>query len=197
MVENNTSQDVTSEVLLVCSFDNCTEENVHKCKKCDRAFCVMHANIFSPNFCQDCFKGLSSVEEKFHRVFDDYDTKTQKVVTIKQTNTRYYMDGPDWPFLNIWIHQLSEEQLRTLWIFHHSVMRLIEAENEVRKVRKAKKLREEQLANPVMTTTTVKKDRTVKVTKAVDSAEDVRKKLKKQGLPDAVIEQMVKMLGAV
>lgn len=193
--DKNQSKDInvdniSDDKVLICSFDQCSEQNVHKCRKCERPFCVMHSNKFSPNFCQECFKNLNAVEEKFHRIFDDYDTKTQKLIVTKETHTRYYMDGMDWPFVQLWIHELSDDDLRTWWIFHHSIMKSIEAENEVRKIKKAKKLREEPTPKFV-TTVKTKKDTTVKTTKPLDSEEDVRAKLKKQGLPQMVIDLMI------
>lgn len=189
------SNEPINDKILICSFSNCGEQNVHKCRKCERPYCVMHSNKFSPNFCQDCFKNLSAIEEKFHRVFDDYDTKTNTLTVHKQTNTRYYMDGADWPFVQLWIHELSDDELRTWWIFHHSVMKSIEAENEVRKVRKAKHERENPTIR-LVSSTQKKGNTTTKVTKAVDTPEQLRTKLKKQGLPDAVVEMMIKtMLG--
>lgn len=205
MDDNITSGDVSGKVssegsnqtesndqILICSF-NCSEQNVHKCRKCERPFCVMHSNKFSPNFCQDCFKNLSAVEEKFHRTFDDYDTKTDKLTIHKQTNTRYYMDGADWPFVQLWIHELSDEELRTWWIFHYSIMKSIEAENEVRKVRKAKHERENPSVKFV-SSVQKKSNSTTKVTKAVDTPDQLRAKLKKQGLPDTVIDMMIKTM---
>jgi hypothetical protein len=178
---------------ITCSFSQCTDEHVTECRKCKRPFCVIHANRFTPNFCQECFKHLSAVEEKFSRVFDDYDTKTNTVTIKKTTNTRYYMDGIDWPFLGVWIRNLSEDELRIWWIFHFSVMKLIETENESRRVEKYRKLRDQSVGLISKTQTTSKG--TTKITKPVDTADDVRKKLRKQGIPENIIEMMVKTMG--
>lgn len=197
MSEDITDTQESSSKLATCSFDNCTEEQVTKCRKCDRLFCVMHSNKFSPNFCQSCFTNLAAIEEKFNRVFEDYDTKTDTVQIRKETHSKYYMDGMDWPFLGLWINKLSDDELRSWWIFHFSVMKLIEAENETRKVRKNQKLREQGigLITGVKTKTTTTVTRTT--TKMSDTPEQVRAKLKKQGVPDNIIDMMIaQMKGA-
>jgi len=51
------------------------------------------------------------------------------------------MDGYGLAFLGLWINRLSDDELRAWWIFHFSIMKLIEVENETRKVKKARRLR--------------------------------------------------------
>jgi|SRR5579859_229510 len=178
------------ENIITCAFDRCSEMDVHNCKKCGRPYCIMHSNRFSPNFCKECFTNLACIESKFTRTFEDYDEETDKTIVTRESCTKFYMDGPDWPFLTAWIDSLSDSELRTIWNFHFFVMKTIEAENEVRKIKKAKKLRE--MPTPVSTKTTVKLTKTVQVT----TADDLRKKFKKQGLPDAIIDQMILAMGA-
>lgn len=173
-----------------CSFQPCTEEHVTKCRKCQRVFCVIHANHFSPNFCQDCFKNLSAVEEKFNRVFEDYDTKTEIVTIRKDIRTRYYMDGMDWPFLGVWIKNLTDEELRSWWIFHFSVMKLIEVENETRRVTK-RNVQKQQTPHLISKMNVMSNGTKVKVTKAPDTADQVRAKLRKTGIPENLIDQMI------
>lgn len=172
----------------ICKFNNCSEQNVKNCKKCGRAYCIMHANRYSPNFCKECFTNLSVVESKFLRTFEDFDTDTDKLIVTKESCTKYYMDGPDWPFINTWIDSLTDDELKSLWNFHFFIMKTIEAENETRKIQKYKKLREQP--TPKLISQVTKKT----VTKIADTEEDIRKKLKKQGLPDIIIEQMIKAM---
>jgi hypothetical protein len=200
MPENNntTTSSIEQNTVLTCSFTPCTEENVHTCRKCNRTYCVMHSNNFSPNFCQACFRNLQAIETKFNRVFEDYDTKTSTITIRRETHAKYYMDGMDWPFLGLWINRLTDDELRAWWIFHHSIMKLIEVENETRKIKKAKKLREQSIAiGGLVSKTTKTTSGTVRVIKTADTAEDVRKKLKKQGIPDTIIESMIKAMGVV
>lgn len=180
---------VTPDTHITCAF--CTEQEFRKCRKCNRNFCIMHANRFSPNFCKECFANLSPIESKFTRTFEDYNTKTEQVVITKESCTRYYMDGPDWPFVGVWIDSLSDDELKGIWNFHFFIMKMIEAENENRKIKNAKRLRE----TPVPITAKIVTQTTKKtVTKQQDTPEELRKKLTKQGLPAAVIDMMVKAM---
>lgn len=183
----------TVDKLLICFFD-CTEQNVKLCRKCNRPFCIMHSNTFTPNFCKDCFKDLAIIEQQFKRTFDHVSDNGQKR-TVVEERTRYYMDGPDWPFITPWIHTLDDVQLKTLWVFHHSIMRLIEVENETRRIEYNRKQRESQPSTRLITqSTTSSSGGKTRVTKTADTPDDVRKRLKKQGIPEAIIETMIKAM---
>lgn len=184
--------EITTDSLITCKFDNCTELDIVYCRKCNRPFCIMHSNRFSPNFCKECFSNLASIEDKFTRTFEDYDSKSDKVTITRESCTRYYMDGPDWPFLQVWIDSLDDNQLKAIWNFHFFVMKTIEAENEVRKIKKLKVLRETPVPR-IQKATKIKS--VITKTVQIDTAEDLRKKFKKQGLPDAIIEQMITAMG--
>lgn len=183
---------VASTPALQCSF-SCSEQDPQKCRKCQRLYCPLHASRFSPNFCQECFKNLAIVEDKFSRVFEDYDTKNDKLLIRKEVRTRWFLDGPDWPFLNVWINDLTDDELRVLWVFHHYVMKTIELENETRRVEHVRKLRETHVPRSVSQTTksTVQRTKTV----IIDTPETIRARLKKQGLPESIIEVMIKAMG--
>lgn len=191
MSEQTTDTGESTAKLATCVFDNCTEEQVNKCRKCDRLFCVMHSNKFSPNFCQACFPNLAAIEEKFTRVFEDYDEKNNVISVRKETHSRYFMDGMDWPFLGLWIRNLNEDELRAWWVFHFSVMKLIEAENETRKINRYKKIRETGIGLVTGTKTKVTTTTKTTTTKPPDSPEKIKEKLRKQGIPEAIIDQMV------
>ena len=180
-----------SKKIITCAFDRCTEMDVHYCRKCERPYCIMHSNRFSPNFCKECFANLACIESKFTRTFEDFDEKTDKLIITKQSCVKYYMDGPDWPFLTAWIDGLNDHELKTIWNFHFFVMKTIESENEVRKIKKYKKLRE--MPSPVKVLKSANKiTKTIQIT----TSEELRKKFKKQGLPDAIIEQMILAMGS-
>lgn len=181
---------VSSDTITICAF-NCSEQDVKVCRKCNRAYCIMHANRFSPNFCKECFSNLALMEGKFTRTFEDYDEKLDKLVITKESCTKYYMDGPDWPFLTAWIDTLSDEELRSIWNFHFFVMKTIEAENETRKIEKYRKLREQPLPKAARLVT---KSSTTKTT-TPDTPESLRAKFKKLGLADVIIEQMIAAMG--
>lgn len=181
---------VLPEKLRVCVFENCTEEKVRECLKCKRLFCIIHANRFSPNFCKECFTNLAVVEGKFTRTFDYYNEDTDEVIVTKESCTRYHMDGADWPFVVAFINKLTDDELKAVWNFNFFVMKQIETENENRKIKTAAKLRAQPTPRLIKQTVTTKKT----VTKAPDTPEEMRKRLKKQGLPDAVIDQMIAVM---
>jgi len=182
-------ESLKNDPVLTCAFDHCTELDVKSCRKCNRLYCIMHANRFSPNFCKECFSNLSCIESKFTRTFEHYDEIKDQVIITKQSCTKYYMDGPDWPHMGLWISSLNDDELRSIFNFHFFVMKSIEAENEVRKIKRLKKLREQ----PTLTVKTSMKS-VLKTTVQVDTADSLRKKFKKQGLPDAIIEQMIQAM---
>jgi hypothetical protein len=70
-------------------------------------------------------------------------------------------------------------------------MKTIEAENEVRKIKKYKKLRE--MPSPIKV---IKSANKITKTVQVTTSEELRKKFKKQGLPDAIIDQMIAAMGS-
>lgn len=177
-----------TDILIVCSFD-CSEQNIQRCRKCNRPYCIMHANRYSPNFCKDCFSNLSLVEAKFERRHEDFNLKTNTLTVKKDTNTKYYMDGIDWPFVTAWIDTLTDEELNILIRFHYFVMKTIEAENETRRVERYRELKNAPLPARITTQKTI-----TKTVKAVDTKEDIIKKLQKQGLPQNVIDMMVSAL---
>jgi hypothetical protein len=181
-----------TENIITCAFD-CSEMDIVNCRKCSRPFCIMHSNRFSPNFCKECFANLACIEDKFTRTFEDYNEVTEKLTITRQSCTKYYMDGPDWPFFTPWIASLSDTELRSIWNFHFFVMKTIEVENEVRRIKKLKKLREEPTPK-IRRITSVAKSTTTKIVQP-PTPEELRKILKKQGLPDIYINQMIAAMG--
>lgn len=182
-----TSVEPTADQLNICAF-SCSEQNTKRCRKCNRPFCIMHCNHFSPNFCKDCFKDLAIVADKFKRTFD-YIGDNGQLYTHTEERIRYYMDGIDWPFVTPWIDSLSDEELRIMWVFHHFIMRLIETENDTRNIEKNRKLRETPV--PKLITTTSKK--ITKIAQA-DTPETMRKKWEKLGIDSATIDMMLKAM---
>ena len=173
------------DTISICAFD-CTEQNVKRCRKCNRPFCIIHCNHISPNFCKECFKDISIVSEKFKRTFDHISDNGQLYVRTEE-RMKYYLDGPDWPFVTPWISSLSDTELEIIWVFHHYIMKLIEVENDTRHVQKNRTLRDTQV--PRLITQTVTK----KVTRLVqpDTPETMRVKWEKMGLDKDTIDMMV------
>lgn len=169
--------------LVTCSF--CTVEEIRNCRKCKRPFCTNHSHRFSPDFCQDCFKNLTVIADKFTRTTEEYDHQNDQVVTRRESCDRLRLDGPDYPFLTMWIDKLSDEELKSVYEFHYFVVKIIEHDNEVRKIGKQKKLRETPLIQTIRTTET----KVRRETRPLDLGAELKKKF--PGLPQHVIDSMV------
>jgi hypothetical protein len=178
----------TETKIQLCSFD-CISEDVKKCCKCDKFFCVIHASNFSPNFCQDCFKNLSVIISKFEKRVEDYDVSTDTVTTHKSSCRQISIDGPSWVFYTAWIKQFTEEQLKEIFEFHYFMVKMIESENENRRVRAAQKIREMPLPFRV---TRTKETKTSKTTTVIDPKAELKKKFPK--LSEDMIDAMIKVL---
>jgi len=183
--------------LKLCSF-NCMEQNTKVCRKCNRQYCIMHASRFSPNLCQECFKNVQVVLDKFSRTFEHIAANGQLYHT-KETCDSWHIDGPDWPFLNLWINKMTDDELREIWMFHFFVIKTIEVENDLRKIAKRQQLantnvpitKAGQVTGQMKVTTT----KTTKTTQVV-TAESVRQKLIKSGITDStILDMMVKAAG--
>lgn len=189
-VENVDNTNNTSTEIITCSF-NCSEQEVKRCRKCNRPYCILHTSRISPNFCKECFSQLEVIENKFSRTFDDYDVKKDQVILRKETCNRWYMDGPDWPFLNLWIDGLTDEELKMLWNFHYFIMKTIEHENDVRKIEKNRQLQSYKVPRLVSQTTTKK----VAKVQTPETPEQLKTKWLKLGIPQATIDQMLQAMG--
>lgn len=188
--ERDIEPETLTEPLIICAFD-CTEQDVKKCRKCNRPFCIIHCNNFSPNFCKDCFKDITVVADKFKRTFDHIADNGQMYVKVEE-RLRYYLDGVDWPFVMPWINSLSDDDLKIVWVFHHSIMRMIEVENDTRNIEKNRVLRETRVPR-LMTVAGTGSSATKRVTKIIqpETPEQLRAKFTKMGLPANVIDQMI------
>lgn len=176
------SEIITPQVLR-CIFD-CTETKIKQCFKCKRPFCATHAAKFSPNFCQDCFKNLQVVLDKYTRVTEDFDSITEQLITRRESCNQIKIDGPDYVFYTMWINQLNDEELKSVFEFHYFIVKLIEHENEIRIVKKKYNLKRTPVPLSVSTTTTTQIKKTTK-------PKDMRAELRKLGIPEATIDAML------
>jgi len=183
--DNNTTlppqEILPPEQLIVCTW--CSTEEVKLCFKCNKPFCTAHASRLTPQACKDCFNGVTVFLDKFTRVTEDYDSVTDQMVTRRESCDRIRLDGPDYVFYQDWVHKLMDDELKSVFEFHYFIVKLIEHENEIRKVKKTQKLRE---TTPILSSKTTE----VKV-KRETKPKDMRSELKKLGLPDVVIDQMI------
>jgi hypothetical protein len=187
-ISSDSTSDSTIDTVTICAFD-CSEQNVKRCRKCNRPFCIMHSNHFSPNFCKDCFKELAIIEDKFKRTFDEIGNNGQLRHRVEE-RTRYYLDGPDWPFLTPWIDSLSDDELKIMWVFHHYIMKLIETENDTRKIEKYRHL----ASTPVPKLVTTTKTRSVTKVTQTETPETLEAKWRKLGIDENTITVMIDAL---
>jgi len=161
--------------LIKCVFD-CSSEETKSCLKCHRNYCILHSSRISSNFCQDCFKNLSLIVDKFERRVEDYDSVTDTVTTKKESCKRLKFDGPDWIFYTAWIDKLTDDELQTVWEFHFFVLKLIEQQNEIRGAKRRDQLKSKstQFMSGVQVTTT-KETRTRKEVKPKDPLIELKK----------------------
>lgn len=175
-----------SASLVICKY--CISEDVKVCIKCKSFFCSIHAARFSPNFCRDCLVNLTAVWEKFSKTTTEYDPVEDTLNTITSGAKRLHIDGADWVFYCAWIDTLSDEELEMVYEFHYFVLKIIEHDNEIRKIKKARKLA--AAPTPIGITTT--KETRVK---RVAEAKDMQAELEKLKLPEAIIRSMLLAAG--
>src|SRR5206468_2597977 len=91
---------------LTCRY--CEKEEVKQCMKCKRHFCVDHCSKISPNFCQDCFAEVTVIVDKYVKTSEEYDEKSDQVITHRSSARRIRLDGPDWVWYSTAIQLLSD-----------------------------------------------------------------------------------------
>jgi hypothetical protein len=96
------------------------------------------------------------------------------------------LDGPDWIFYSTWIENLSEEDWLEIYQFHYFVIKMMEYENEVRKIKQARKV-----ASAPLSVRVTKESKSKKIVEPVD----MQAKLEKLGLPAATIKVMLQAAG--
>ncbi len=196
---NNTTEDISNDsgpttpetIIKHCKYCSPSDnnDNLQTCAKCGSTYCSSHTAKFSPRFCKDCFSNISVIVDKYTRIKDDYDEVNDVVVSNKSSCTRIRLDGPDWVFYTQWVSQLNDDELRSVYEFHYFIVKLIEHDNDIRKVKKQDKLRNTKITP--MSISTVKETKVKRETKP----KDMQKELEKMGLPVATIKIMLQAAG--
>lgn len=170
--------------LLTCKY--CLNEQVKICLKCKSHYCSIHAAKFSPNFCKDCLTNLSAIINTISRSSTEYDLIDDTLVMKSVQSKTLQLDGPDWIFYSTWIENLSEEDWLEIYQFHYFVIKMMEYENEVRKIKQARKV-----ASAPLSVRVTKESKSKKIVEPVD----MQAKLEKLGLPAATIKVMLQAAG--
>lgn len=165
------SNDNALPLTVTCVF--CGDNNVKTCIKCRRPYCILHASRISPQLCEDCFKTVSVVIDKYTKVSEDYDTATDSIVERKSSCRRIRLDGPDYVWYSVAIQQSSDVELAGVLEFHKFMVSLIESLKTQREVIKNKLVREEGDKNPHLTKEVTTRTKTTKKIKQQKSPRDI------------------------
>ena len=170
--------------LLTCKY--CLNEKVKECLKCKSHYCSIHAAKFSPNFCKDCLTNLSAIINTITRSSTEYDLIDDALVMKSVQSKTLQFDGPDWIFYSTWIENLSESDWMEIYQFHYFVIKMMEYENEVRKIKQARKV-----ASAPLSVRVTKETKTKKEVKEVD----MQTSLEALKIPTATIKLMLQAAG--
>jgi hypothetical protein len=171
-------------VALTCKY--CLNEQVKECLKCKSRYCSIHAAKFSPNFCKDCLGNLSAILEDKNLTSTEYDMIDDVLVTKSVSSKTLQLDGPDWIFYSRWIEDLPEDQWLEIYQFHYFVLKMMEYENELRKVKRARKIASAPLS--------IKVTKEAKTKKEITQV-DMQAKLEALKIPADTIKAMLQAAG--
>lgn len=164
----------------------CLSEQTKTCLMCQSRYCVLHAAKFSPNFCKDCLTNLSVIMDTISRTSTEYDMLDDQLVTNVIQSKTLQLDGPDWVFYSTWIENLREEDWLEIYQFHYFVLKYMEYQNEIRKVKRAKRIASAPLS--------VKMTKESKITK-VAAPVDMQTQFERMKIPEATIRAMLQAAG--
>lgn len=159
------------------------------CIKCTRPFCPEHSSKISPNACKECFSEFAAVVEKYTRIDEEYNEKTDSVVSHKSTSRRIRLDGPDYVWYSLAIQRLTDEELALSFQFHRFMVSLLEHVTTVRIVKKSNELA--KMPSRGLTTSTTTE---IRKTRKVKQQKSLREILTASGITDEVT--LLKMLAA-
>lgn len=164
----------------------CLNEQTKTCLMCQSHYCVLHSAKFSPNFCKDCLTNLSVIMDTISRTSTEYDMLDDELVTKVIQSKTLQLDGPDWIFYRTWIDNLSEENWLEVYQLHYFVLKYMEYQNEVRKIKRARRIAQAPLS--------VKMTKEAK-TKKVVATVDMQAQFEKMNIPVATIKAMLQAAG--
>ena len=169
---------------LTCKF--CLNEHFKECLMCKSRYCVLHAAKFSPNFCKDCLVNLSVILNTITRSSTEFDMLDDELVIKSVESKTLQLDGADWLFYSKWIEELPEDQWLEIYQFHYFVLKMMEHENEIRKVKRAKRI-----ASAPLSVKITKEAKTQKIVQSVD----IQANFEKIGLSESAIRAMLLAAG--
>jgi hypothetical protein len=151
---------------LCCAF--CTDTNIRICIRCQRPYCILHTSRISPQLCQDCFKEVYVVIDKFTRVTEEYNESTDSVEQHSTSCKRIRLDGPDYVWASVSVSKSNDQELGVMLEYHKFMVSRIENERTTREVAKAQAVRDQKLVISTETSTRTKTTRRVKQKKTAE-----------------------------
>lgn len=127
-----------SPVAITCKY--CLNEQIRTCLMCKSRFCVLHAAKFSPNFCQDCLSNIGVIRNIVTRTSVEYDMIDDQILPKVIHAPTLQLDGPDWVFYQAWLAERTEEEWMDVYQFHYFILKYMEYENELRKVKQTRRI---------------------------------------------------------
>lgn len=156
-------------LLDTCAF--CEDSNTKKCIKCQKFYCILHSSRISSQLCQDCFKEVYVIIDKYTKITEDFDLETNERIEHGSSCGRIRMDGPDYVWHSVYIQQQTDPELSVSLEFHKHMVSLIEKVTDIRKVEGLTKLRGEK--PPVLQRETKTRTKTTKSLKQQKSPRDI------------------------
>lgn len=201
------SAQVTPETLFQKVCNVCKEENLIKqtylatCGKCGEVYCVHFASTVDPSFCTGCCSDIVMTDQTIYKKTEHYNEETDKVYTKSSRARQIQFSGLDWLFYQRQIDRLTDTELALAIEYHRAIYNSMMFERDQRRAeyahRNANKIIIPTSKSSVteVTTTKVKKTRTVKASSPTQAAANVAALLEvlvKQGKSK---EEILAMLG--
>ena len=161
----------------------CESTDVKSCIKCSKPFCAEHSSKISPNCCKDCFSEFAATVEKYTRIDEEYNEKTDSIVSHKSSSRRIRLDGPDYVWYSMAIQRLNDAELANMFQFHRFMVSLLEHTTTVRLVKNAQAQMLDGHKHKNITTSTTTE---TKKTQRVKQQKSLRDVLIASGITDEV-----------
>jgi hypothetical protein len=75
-----------------------------------------------------------------NRTSVEYDMVNDELIPKVVPSRTLQIDGPDWVFMEAWMDKLPEEDWQEVYLFTYFVLKYMEYENEIRKVKQTRRI---------------------------------------------------------
>ena len=164
------------------------------CVKCDKGYCIEHSSKICSIFCQDCFQKLTLIVDKYVRQRNEYDPIVKQNINHSSMALRLKLDGIDWVWYTASVNLLTEAEFFIQFEFHRFMVSIFEHLYTIRTIedRNIKLAQARKTLKIPLNPQAVSLDGSKKIaTKVIDLAATLRA----QGLPEGVIQAMLRAGG--